>query len=347
MPAVMWAVGINQEKHQKLVYLCQKKILSRGAVFFNNESIYQILNGCANLHMTSTELFPKFQEAILNGEVKICDFEDHQLSGISLSFAKTDNGSVELFDALLEEILSRDFSMIECRALAEFVWAFAKNQLIADELFDRIEEEILRRGIPYLDKTDFIQILWAYGMTGKGSKQLFYSVDNELVSRGVERHDDKLVTEIESELSSRNGRQIGNTHLCQVAWSLGRAGKSDSKMFDVTEAEVFRRGVFEFSKEEKFMLMRAFLEAKRGSKEFYELLYSSFSANDLSNFSARDIHEFAWCVSEADVEAGAVFDALEKEILKKEKYHFSEKQLTSIKKSFQKVGKGSKELFEF
>ena len=49
---------------------------------------------------------------------------------------------------------------------------------------------------------------------------------------------------------------------------------------------------------------------------------------------------------EADVEAGELFDALEKEILNLEKYHFNKKQLTSKKKSFQKFGKGSKDPFE-
>lgn len=402
VPIIMWALGINQVKHQKLFSLCEKKLLSRGALVFDNENICQILSGCANLNMSQTEIFPKFQEATLNGEVKICDFENHQLSGILLSFAKTNNGSVELFDAFLEEILSRDLTVMSY-ALAESVWSFAKKELKADELFDRVEEEILRRGTIDLNKTDFItKVLWAFGKAGKGSKQFFDSVDNELVSVGVERfsnvelldivwsfgkrnftkatafdlvkkellkrgahtlqthelvlfllsffssqrHDDKLVTEIESELCLRNGKQIGSTQLCQVAWSLGMTGKSQSKLFDVIEAEVFQRGVCNFSKEETFILMRGFIEARRGSKKFFELLYSSFSEKDFSNFNARDICEFLLCFSEADVEAGAVFVALEKEILNKEKCYFSQKQLTLIKKSFQKVRKGTKELFE-
>ena len=48
-----------------------------------------------------------------------------------------------------------------------------------------------------------------------------------------------------------------------------------------------------------------------------------------------------------DVETRAIFDTLEKEIFNNEKYKFNEKQLISIKRSFQKVGKGTKELFEF
>ena len=403
VPILMWALGVNQIKHRKLFSLCEKKILSRGASAFDNENICRILSGCANLNMSQSEIFPKFQEAILNGELKIGGFENHQLSGILLSFAKTGNGSNELFDAFLEEILSRDLAMINSNVLAEFVWSFAKKELKADELFDGVEEAVLRQGTTDLNKTDFIaKVLWAFGKAGKGSKQFFDSVDNELVSLGMERfsnlelldivwsfgkrnftkatafdlvkkellsrgahtlqthelvlfllsffsaqkHDDKLVTEIESELCLRNGKQIGCTQLCQVAWCLGRTGNPQSTLFDVIEAEVLQRGVCNFSREEKFILMRGFVEARRGNKKFYKLLHSSFSENDFSNLSARDICEFVWCFSEVDVEAGAVFDALEKEILKKETEFFSQEQLTLIKKSFQKVRKGTKELFE-
>jgi len=400
---LMWALGINQVRHPKLFHLCEKTILSQGTSVFNNENICQILSGCANLNMARSGIFPKFQEAILNGEVKICDFENHQLSGITVSFAKTENGSIELFDAFLEEILSRDFTMISSHPLAEFVWSFAKKAVEADELFDRVEEEIPRQATADLNKSSFItKILWAFGKAGKGSKQFFDYVDNDLVSHGVEtfrnvelldivwsfgkrtftkavvfdvvkeellkrgvqtlhthelvmfllsffaaqRHDNNLVTEIESELCLRNGKQIGVTQLCQVAWSLGRMGKASSPLFDLIEAEVFQRGLRKFSKVEKFLLMRGFIEASRGSKKFYKFLFSSFSEEDFSSFTAKDLFEFAWCFSEAGVEPGTGFDALEREILNKEKDYFSQIQVVSIKKSFQKVGKGSKELFE-
>ena len=400
---LMWALGINQVKHPKLFHLCEKKILSQDTSVFDNEKICQILSGCSNLNMVRSEIFPKFQEAILNGEVRICDFEYHQLSGITVSFAKTETGSTELFEAFLEEILSRDFTMINSHPLAEFVWSFAKKAVEADELFDRVEEEIPRRATADLNKSSFItKILWAFAKAGKGSKQFFDYVENDLISHGVEkfsnvelldivwsfgkstftkamvfdvvneellkrgaqtlhthelvmfllsffaaqRHDHSFVTEIESELCLRNGKQIGTTQLCQVAWSLGRMGKASSRLFDLIQAEVIQRGLRKFSKEEKFLLMRGFIDACKGSKKFYEFLFSSFSEKDFSSFTAKDLFEFAWCFSEAGVEPGIVFDALEREILNKEKDYFSQIQVMSIKKSFQKVGKGSKELFE-
>ena len=87
------------------------------------------------------------------------------------------------------------------------------------------------------------------------------------------------------------------------------------------------------------------ISVSRGSKKFYNFLFSSFSEKDFSSLTAKTF-EFAWCFSEAGVKPGTVFEVLEKEILNKEKEYFSEIQVMSIKKSFQKIEKGIKELFE-
>ena len=399
---VMWALGKVEEKDHKLVQVCEKEILSRDIATFNSADICQIVNGCTNLNLTTLNIFQNFEEVILNGQLRISLFDNQLLSAMLLSFAKTENVSVELFEVFLDEILSRDFLKIDNRALAEFVWSFAKKEFITDKLFDRVEEEILRRGTTDFHNVDLIKMLWGFATADKGSKQLFYFMDNELLSRGVEifdnaelleivwsfakrdmnkakvfdlvkkevfnrsvdkfqthelvlilwsfvsaqRHNDTFVAEIEGELCSRDIEQFNNGLLRQVAWSLGRAGKSDSKMFDEIEAEVFQRGECQFACLQKFMLMRGFIEAKRGSQEFYKLLVQSFSPDDFCNLDRRQIYECVWCLSEAGVEAGTLFEALEKEVLINHgHYNFSQKELASIKKSFQKVGKGSSELF--
>ena len=400
---LMWSLGINREKHKKLLQLCEKKILAFGMSVFTYENIFQILNGCANLKMTKSPIFPKFEQAILNGDVKICDLENPHLSGILYSFAETSNGSVQLFEAFLEEFLSRDINSMNSQPIAEFVWSFARKEQDADKLFDKVEAEIISRDMTELNKTDFFKILWAFGKAEKGRKKFFQSLDGKLVSKGArclcnaelldivwtfstrhfsegaifdvvkeelfdrgvqtlhthelvlillsffsaQRYDDKLISEIEGELCVRSVKQIASTHLCQVAWCLARTEKSDSELFDSIEAEVSRRGLSVFSKEEKLLLFQGFVEANKGSKKFYQLLCSSLLANELSDFYERDIQQFAWCLSHVDVETRAIFDTLEKEIFNNEKYKFNEKQLISIKRSFQKVGKGTKELFEF
>lgn len=401
---LMWALGKIQEKDHKLVEVSEKEILLRGIANFNNGEICQIVNGCKNLDLITSVIFPKLEEAILNGEVNICDVENRELSGILASFSKTDNGTAKLFYAFLDEILSRDFSGISSRALAEFVWSFAKKEFVADELFDRVEEEILRRGTLDLDNAAFTKILWAFAKAEKGSKRFFYHLDHELVSNGLkrfdngvlleivwsftkrnatkanvfdlvedevfnrgaymfeihelvlilfsfvsaQRHDDLLVAEIESELCLRDVKQFTKGDLCQVAWSLGRAGKSDSNLFDIIEAQVLERGTHELPAEEShlLMLMRGFIEAKRGTKRLFEFLTRSFSETGFRNLRESGICECVWCFSNAGIEAKPLFDSLEKEILNQDKYFFSDKQIAFIKESFRQVGKGSSALFE-
>ena len=401
---VMWALGKIEEKDHKLVQVCEKEILSRDMVSFNSAEICQMVNGCANLNLTTSDIFLRLQDSILNHEqVNIRDFENRQLSGILLSFSKMSNGSLALYDVFLEEIISRDFVTIGSRAFAEFVWSFAKRNFYADELFDRVEEEVLRRGTTDFHDADFVQMIWSFGKSGKGSKQFFSFLDKQLLSRGLQRfgnvqlleivwsfakrkvtkakvfdlvrkevfnrgvhkfqfhelvlilfsfvsaqrHGDKLVTEIEGQMCSSDVKQFDNGDLCQVAWSLGRAGKSDSMLFDVIETELFQRGISDFTTKGKCMLMRGFIEAKRGSKEFYELLVGSFSKSDFSDLRGSEICECVWCFYKAGVEAGTmlVFDALEKEILAKGQHYFTKKQTVFIKEIFKRLGKERKELF--
>ena len=162
----------------------------------------------------------------------------------------------------------------------------------------------------------------------------------------------KLVEQIESELLSRDVEQFGNDLVSQVAWSLGRARKSDSKIFDVIEESVFQRGLHEFSKSQKFMLLQGYVEAKRRSRKLYESLQVSFLKRGFSDLIATEIYALACLFSEAEnftgplINTGQLFDTLEGEILTKGKLVFQTQQLEPIKMYFRKVGKGSKELLE-
>jgi len=84
----------------------------------------------------------------------------------------------------------------------------------------------------------------------------------------------------------------------------------------------------------------------------HEGLQVSFLKEGFSNLTATEISVLACYFSEAEndsgplINAGQLFDKLEREILRKEKLFFNEQQLDQIKKGFRKVGKGTKELFE-
>ena len=400
---LMWALGKLQESDHKVVHVCEREILSRGVTAFNNAEICQIVNGCSNLNLTTSNIFTLLEEAILNEEVSFQNFENRELSGILLSFAKTGNAFVELFHVILDEILSRDLLTIGSRALAEFVWSFAKKEFKADKLFLKVEEEILRRGTTDLNSAALTKILWAFGMAERGSKQFFYFLDSELDSgrvemfdnslllqivwcftkrnvtkakvfevvekevfkRGVhifkihelvliffsfvsaQRQTDLLVAEIERELCSRDAKQFSKGDLCQIAWSLGRAGKSDSKLFDVIETEVLQRGMYDLpSKEDSMlMLMRGFIEAKRGSTSLYEFLARFFATTDFRNLNESGICECALCFTKVGIEVGEVFDSLEAVVFERDRYFFSDSQIALINRCFQKVGKGNKQLF--
>ena len=400
---LMWALGKIQERDHEVLHVCEREILSRRIVAFNNAQICQIVNGCSSLNLTTSNIFTVLEEAIFNEEVNIHNFENRELSGILLSFAKTDNAFVELFHVFLEEILSRDFLTIGSRALAEFVWSFAKKEFKADKLFLQVEEAILSRGTTDLNNAALTKILWAFGRSERGSKQFFYFLDNELASchvetfdnslllqivwcftkrnvtkakvfevvekevftRGVhtfkihelvlilfsfvsaQRQTDMLVAEIERELCSKDAKQFSKGDLRQIAWSLGRAGKSNSKLFDAIETEVLQRGMYDLPSKENnmLMLMRGFIEAKRGSKPLYEFLARFFATTDFRNLDESGICECAWCFTKVDIGVGEVFDSLEAEVFKRNRYFFSDSQIAFLNRCFQKVGKGNKQPF--
>ena len=398
---VFWALGKVREKDHELVRVCEREILSRGITTFDNNSISQIVSGCLNLDLKTTEISSRLQESICNGQLKISNLEDRLLSLMLTLFVKTEDSTVELFHIFLEEILSRNDLLMNTTDLAQFVWSFAKKDVKADELFDKVEKHILRRGVGNLKKIDFFLILRAFSAKKKGSEQLFNILENELVARVLEfhnaelsdlvgsyarrnltdskvfdlvreevfnrgvqvfkihhlvhilfsfvsarRHDQKLVKEIKRELLSRDVKQFDNGHLCEVAWSLGRARETSRKMFHMIEEDVLQRGLHQFSKVQTVMLLRGFVEARRGSTQFYDRLQSSLLKNHSAALTARDICDCAEYFSEAGVNTGPLFDELEREILNKAEGFFRQKQLTSIKKSFLKVGKGTEELFK-
>ena len=329
---------------------------------FDNQLLSSMLMLFAKSDGCAVELFNIFLEEILSRDFLVISSSDMAL--FVWSFAKKELKADTLFDKVEEEILRRGTANLKRRDLFQILWAFGRSKKGSKQLFNTLDNNIVVKGEEGFNNVELLQIVGSFARRNVTNAKVFDVVKDEVFNRGVgkfqfhelvlilhsfvsaRRHDNKLVNEIESELLSRDVEQFGNGHLCQVAWSLGRARKSDSKMLNVIETEVFKRGLHQFSRVQKFMLLRGCIEAKRGSRKFYESLQSSLLTNDFTDLTARDIYDFAWCFSEAGVNTGPLFDALEKEILNKGNGIFSNMQLASIKKSFQKVGKGTKELFK-
>ncbi|XP_020606980.1 uncharacterized protein LOC110045705 [Orbicella faveolata] len=329
---------------------------------FDNQLLSSMLMLFAKSDGCAVELFDIFLKEILSRDFLLMSSSD--LALFVWSFAKKELKADTLFDKVEEEILRRGTANLKRRDIFQILWAFGMSKKGGKQLFNTLDNDIVVKGKEGFNNAELLQIVGSFARRNITKAQVFDVVKDEVFNRGVgkfqfhelvlilhsfvsaRRHDNKLVNEIECELQSRDAKQFCNGHLSQVAWSLGRARKSDSKMLNVIEAEVFKRGLHQFSRVQKFMLLRGYIEAKRGSRKFYESLQSSLLTNDFSDLTARDIYDFAWCFSEAGVNTGPLFDALEKEILNKGNDIFSNMQLSSIKKSFQKVGKGTKELFK-
>ena len=329
---------------------------------FDNQLLSSMLMLFAKSDNCAVELFDIFLKEILSRDFLLMSSSD--LALFVWSFAKKELKADTLFDKVEEEILRRGMADLKRRDLFQILWAFGRSKKGSEQLFNTLDNNLVVRVKEGFNNAELLQIVGSFARRNITNAKVFDLVKDEVFNRGVgkfqfhelvlflhsfvsaRRHDNKLVNEIECELLSRDVKQFGNGHLCQVAWSLGRARKSDSKMLNVIEAEVVKRGLHQFSRIQKFMLLRGYIEAKRGSRKFYESLQSSLLTNDFSDLTARDIYDFAWCFSEAGVNTGPLFDALEKEILNKGNGIFSNMQLASIKKSFQKVGKGTKELFK-
>ena len=76
---VLWALGKLKEKEHKLMEVCEREILSHGILAFSN--------------LRTSGIFGNVQEAILNGQVNIKDFDkdfdNRGLCEMLLSFSKT------------------------------------------------------------------------------------------------------------------------------------------------------------------------------------------------------------------------------------------------------------------
>ena len=335
---------------------------------FNNQLLSLMLMLFPKSDVCAVELFDIFLEEILSRD--FLSMESAYLAFFGWSFAKKELNTDTLFDKVEEEILRRGTANLERRNVVQILWAFSKAKKGGKQLFYIMDHELASRGVEGFGNSLLLQIVWSFASRGVTNAKVFDLVKDEVFNRGVgmfqfhelvlilysfvsaRGQDDNLVEEIESELLARDVEQCSNGHLCQVAWSLGRARKSDSKMFDVIEECVFQRGLQRFSKLQKLMLLRGYVEAKKGSRKLYEGLQLSFLKSSFSDLTATQIYAVVCDFSEAENNTGSLnntgqlFDTLEREILTKGKLFLKAQELNRIKKVFRKVGKGTKELFE-
>lgn len=327
---LMWALGKMQERGHKVVGVCEKEILLRGIASFSAKEICQIVNGCSNLNLTTSDVFVELQDAILNEEVKVEDLINiRELSGILVSFSKTDNAFVEVFHVFLKEILSRDFSQIDSRGLVDFVWAFAKKDIKAGKLFLRVEEEFLQRGMDDFNSVAIGKILWAFGMAQMGSKQFFHYLDHKLLSYDV--------------------GTLDNAVLLQVVWSFTKRKVTQAKVFDIVEGEVYKRRIHTFKVHELVLILFSFVSAKRYNDALVAEIEGELCSRDSRRFKKGDLCQIAWSLGRAGKSESQLFQTIETEILQRDQENLPSKEchMLMLMRGFVEANRGTKKLFEF
>ena len=323
---LMWALGKIKEKEHKLVEVCEKEILSRGIMAFNNAHIYQIMNGCANLNLRKSGIFGNVQEAILNGQLKIEDFDDRGLCIMMLSFLKTENGSLKMFNVVLREILSRDLSRVDIHNLAQFVWAFAMMEFQADELFDRTEAVILKHETADFHNINIIQMLFAFATAEKGSEELFYVLDNELVVRGVKR--------------------FNNFGLFRIVWSFAKRDMTKVKVFDLVKKEVLDRGLCKFQAHQLVMILWSFVSAERHDDILVSEIDRELCLRDHKQLSNANLCQVAWSLGRAGWSDSKLYNVIEAEVFQRGPSEFTAKEKRMLMRGFLEAKNGSEDFFK-
>ena len=323
---VMWALGKLEEKDHELVQVCESAILSRGITAFGNAGICQIVNGCVNLDLTASEISSTLQESICNGQLKISNLNNQSLAAMLLLFVKSDGCAVGLFDILLEEILSRDFLLMDSGGLSLFVWSFAKKEFKADSLFDKVEEEILRRGTVNLERRTLVQILWAFGKAKKGGKQLFSMMDKELASRGVEG--------------------FGISALLQIVWSFATRDGTNAKVFDLVRDKVLTRGVSMFQVHQLVLILYSFVFARRQDMKLVEEIESELLTRDVEQFDNGYLCQVAWSLGRARKSDSKMFDVIEESVFQRGLHQFSKSETFLLLQGYVEPKRLTKRLYE-
>ncbi|XP_078349319.1 uncharacterized protein LOC144634278 [Oculina patagonica] len=261
LAVIVWSLAKIQERNHPLLQVCEKEILSRGVGTFDYKTVSQVAVGCSLLNWTETSVFSEMEKAILSGQLDITTFDLRAFAQTVVSFAKTDNGSSQLFELFLNVILSCEFSTFHNNDLSHFVWSFAKRGFQADQLFEKTETELFRRNISAIKKSvDIAMLLWSFASTGNGSKDLFRAFE-ELIQ-------------------SKNIKHFENNELSQIIWALGKAGVPSDKVLTKFEQEVKRRGIQTFSRDDNEMPHKGFRVASGANKK----LLSTCSGNTSQMF---------------------------------------------------------------
>ena len=330
LASIMWSLGKLREHVTLIVSECEKEILRRDVTSFKVPSVCQLLNGFATLDLKRSQFFSLIEQSILEGKLKMSDFESRGLAGALWSFSKTGNGSKELFEKFQEEILSRNAKQFSGAQLVQFLLSFTQKEIQCDKLFEITAQEILER--PTADLSDYsinmlLLLLAKYDpdpYKRQESFELFNSLGAELTQRGVHGFDTK--------------------ELSMLVWSFAKKCPNVESVFDIVEKELHIRGISKLRNEELSLILWSFAKSGNLSTELFNACEQEILSRDMSLFKAQQLSQLIWAFGMATVPSLGFLTIAEKEVLSNVS-HFTNKELCMMLHGFSHASVGTHKLF--
>ena len=328
LASIVWAMGKLRENVVWFVSECENEILKRDESSFMAPAVCQLLNGFASLDLKRSKFFTCVEKRVLEGKLKLKDFENRGLSGALWSFTKSGNGSIEFFEKIQEEILQRDVKRFTTRQLAQFLWSFTEKKMQCDELFEMIKQEIHDR--PLTDQPNdgikmILRSLAKMETAEDDSCDLFNRLGEELLARGI--HD------------------FDTGELAMLAWSFAKKCPKMDAIFDFLEEEINLRELSDFRNHELSLLLWAFAKAECFSDDLFATCQEEILSRNLSMFKSEQLSQLAWAFAKSTVPSSEFYSRLEKEVLNNTS-NFSDNELCMTARGFAQASSGTQKLFK-
>ena len=330
LASIMWSLGKLREHVTLIVFECEKEILRRDVTAFKVPSVCQLLNGFATLDLKRSQFFSLIEQSILEGQLKVSDFENRGLAGALWSFSKTGNGSRELFEKFQDEILSRNAKQFSGAQLVHFLLSFTQKEIQCDKLFEITAQEILER--PTADLSDYsIHMLLL----------LFAKADPDPYKR---QENTEVFNCLGAELAQRGVHGFDNKELSVLVWSFATRCPNIASVFDIVEKELYIRGIPKLRNEELSLILWSFAKSGNLSAELFNACQEEILSRDMSLFKAQQLSQVIWAFGMAQAPSLGFFTIAEKEVLCNVS-HFSDKELCMVLHGFSRASAGTHKVF--